>query len=1023
MDVVVRTPHGDADVTIVSAADVTTLGDVVGYVTGQAVPPVVELDGHPIDASTPVRDAPLVVGSVLATHPPRTDHRGPDDVNLLQLTGPGAGTVRRLELGRYRVGPGRRMSATELGDAVVESPYFELVVEPGAVIVGAIDHAPATVVLAGTPVHEPRQWTGGELVVGGRVFALEVPAPIRTERVVRTVDHDGTSTFSRPPRFDRDDQHLLAVDAVRAATEAAGGLWARRPADPRALEIPFGIVDDQPSGASARVVTVDLDADHAVAVVGTDMFRTPLARTLLIETTTLLGPADLDVVIATGAERLGGWDWAKWLPHSRLDGAPALYSSDTELARWATSFSRDTEPATARWAHPHVTLLVIDDRELWTRRNSPLRQLLAAPPAALRVIALCDSADQAPALCTAVISGAGATSRSGTSRAPGGAGDGTVRLDLLSRSRQVRDIFPALVEPEMAAQVARSLASLSDSELPWRDPSSAGDGSARTLVDVLELTGARPSTIRDRWQAWDRAGANGVRLPIGLTPDGKPMDLAFAPGTNVSISGPTDSDVAAAALSLLHALAATASPRSLPILHLSTTDASMIAEALANLPHGTDRAMATDVGAIDRVLVRLERVLEAGQAVVAVVDALDVAVPQDSLVTRLHEMSKRFPSLRVLTLSMATLDVQAVHMVIDRRAGRLQGVLRTVGPSGNADPMSSAVSFVPFESPTVSTSADLLIRPLVFGRALTPLERRLAVPNNSRRSVELDESMAALVAVIRAAAEEAGVRPPALLPQPLPDVVDLAALLDENPGDAAPFALTDAAGRAELAVAWWQPGASGSLLMLGSPRSGVDVVLSALIVGISERFSPDDLQVYAVDPQPRRLAAIESLPHAGAVASPDRLDDAIAIIEAVAAIVAERRTAVRPLSDHVGIVLFVHDLSQLDRRLAVSNHPGVIDAIRTIAGGGDVRVNIVATATRPADSMGLVAGVADVIVGQMSHAGDYTELGLDEAISSGLGPNRCWSMASRCRMQLAVLTRPLGATIEDRRDEVGNERD
>ena len=38
MDIVVRTPHGDADVSIASRAPTTTLGEVVAAVTGQAVP-------------------------------------------------------------------------------------------------------------------------------------------------------------------------------------------------------------------------------------------------------------------------------------------------------------------------------------------------------------------------------------------------------------------------------------------------------------------------------------------------------------------------------------------------------------------------------------------------------------------------------------------------------------------------------------------------------------------------------------------------------------------------------------------------------------------------------------------------------------------------------------------------------------------------------------------------------------------------------------------------------------------------
>jgi DNA segregation ATPase FtsK/SpoIIIE, S-DNA-T family len=1037
MDVVVRTPHGDADVTIVSAAPTTTLGDVMGAVTGQAVPLVVELDGHPVDASTLLGDAPVFVGSMLATDPPRPEPAGVDDVNLLQLAGPGAGAVRRLEGGRYRIGPGRRLSARELDDAVVESPCFELLIEDGSVIVSPIEHGPAAVTLAGEPLREPSAWTAGELVVGRRVFAIEAPARARVERTLGPPDDDGTVAFSRPPRLDPDAAALLVVDGVRAASGAGPGLWGRRPARDRAVEVPFGIVDDQPSDAPSRVASIDFDADHAVAVVGGEEFRTALARTLLLEAVTRYGPADLDVVVATAPDRLGTWDWAKWLPHVRLDGTPALFSGDHELAAWAVAFASHpaAPPGPGRWAGPHVSLLVIDDPALWTRRDSPLRELLAAPPAELRIIALGERAERAPAVCSAVITGLDPARSSGPGdRGPGdrGPGDrGTARLDLLTRSRQVRGILPALVETDLALLVARSMAALGDSELPWRQPSAIVDAPVRSLVEALGLSGASPATIGARWEADVQPGGERFELPVGSDDAGVAVTITFAPGTSVLISGPSDTDVASVGLSLLYALAASASPSSMPFLHVTTTDSSIITAVLADLPHTAGRAVATGAGAMERVLVRLERVLESGQAIVVVIDALDGHVVPAALVEQLHELGQQFPALHLLTLATsnvttnataptltpAVVDAHDVQLAIDRRAGRLQGIVRSAAADGGRN----GRSFHPFEpSPEAGRGeprgSDLVIRPLVFGRALSPLERRLAVPHSSRRTLELDATTAALSDAIDGAAQRAGGEVPVLLPRPLPSTVDLVTLLAEHPGDAAPFGLSDAAGRATFDVAWWQPGPKGSVLMIGSPRSGVDAVLSSLLVGISERFSSSDLRIHAVDPQPRRVAVIESLPHAGRVASPDRLDDAIAIIESVAAIVHERRSGAAPEHDRPDVLLLVHDVSHLGRRLSARHHAGAVDAIRTIAGGGDVGVNLVATATRPADSMGLVPIVADVIVGQMSHADDYAELGLDATIASELGAHRCWSTASAREIQLAVFDRPLADMIGHRDD-------
>ncbi len=124
-----RTPHGDADVSIVSCPPATTLGDVVNTATGQAVPRLVQVDDRVLDATTPLDDARLLLGSVVTSEPVTAPTGSDADVDLVQIAGHGAGRVSRLGPGRYRVGPGRRSSADELAVAPVEHAMFELVIE------------------------------------------------------------------------------------------------------------------------------------------------------------------------------------------------------------------------------------------------------------------------------------------------------------------------------------------------------------------------------------------------------------------------------------------------------------------------------------------------------------------------------------------------------------------------------------------------------------------------------------------------------------------------------------------------------------------------------------------------------------------------------------------------------------------------------------------------------------------------------------------------------------------------------
>ena len=114
MDIVVRTPHGDADVSIITHERGTTLGDVIVAITGQAIPRLAVVDGRAVDATTPLDDVGLLLGSLVETEPALPTVTPDTAIDIVQIAGHGAGRVTRLVPGRYRIGPGRRTSAGEL---------------------------------------------------------------------------------------------------------------------------------------------------------------------------------------------------------------------------------------------------------------------------------------------------------------------------------------------------------------------------------------------------------------------------------------------------------------------------------------------------------------------------------------------------------------------------------------------------------------------------------------------------------------------------------------------------------------------------------------------------------------------------------------------------------------------------------------------------------------------------------------------------------------------------------------------
>jgi hypothetical protein len=202
MDLVVRTPHGDADVTIVRHGPDSTLGDLIAAVSGQAVPRVARVDDRTIDCATALDTAGLLIGSIVTTDPEVPAPRHAEVVELVQIAGSGAGRSRPLSPGPYRVGPGRRSSADELSVAAVEEAAFEITVaSDGSVTVGADapgDGAIPAVCLAGAPLRSDTAWDDEVLTVANRAFVLDRRPPADA-RHLPPPDPDGTVPFSRPP--------------------------------------------------------------------------------------------------------------------------------------------------------------------------------------------------------------------------------------------------------------------------------------------------------------------------------------------------------------------------------------------------------------------------------------------------------------------------------------------------------------------------------------------------------------------------------------------------------------------------------------------------------------------------------------------------------------------------------------------------------------------------------------------------------------------------------------------------------
>jgi S-DNA-T family DNA segregation ATPase FtsK/SpoIIIE len=1000
MEIVVRTPHGDADVSIVSAPAGTTLGDVVAAVTGQAVPRLAHVDRHVVDATRLLDDAGLVAGSIVTSEPTTAPETSDADVELVQIAGYGAGRISRLRPGRYRIGPGRRSSADELTLAPVERAMFELVVErTGAasevtVVTVVAEQPDATVdsvtdvLIDGIRVDGPTRWSNGTLSVGGRSFQFDSPARSDPPRTPSIPDRDGTVEFSRPPRRPPGAPRRPVVDAVRDATVAAPTLWERRPGHPDAFTLPVGVRDDD---GRSEVVTIDLDTERAVAIAGSEHFRSALARTLVVELATLHGPADIDLVVLTDTDRLAHWDWAKWLPHLRLAGTPAIWSSAREIARWVDGAAE--RAASPPWISPHLTVAILDDPGLWSRRGSPLRSIVASPPDRLRLIALCDDPTHAPAICTTVVSENGS---------------GLAQLQSFTQPDGSHELRPALTEHGVAVSVARSLAPLADVELPPTPPpppsSSAGD-----RVDAPTLVGVGgPDDVEARWAA----GSPRSAVPIGRR-GSEPVSLDVSDDVTV-ILGTSIGDAFDVSAAWLLGQAADRSPDELWIAPVVRAGSERSAWWW-RLPHATDpHELDVDVD-VARLLARLRSVLadpDGPDRIVVVAEAAGASPTPD--IASLDALGAGVRETAGLALVVVTdrAEIAAVGdtvVAVDQRAARGSSRHReAVITTGNGAP---SPAFAPLQR-SVSTSATLVVEPFVIGRALSPLERRIE-QQRTRTVSGPDLALGPIVDVLRDAAARRPTRAAnrTVLPPPLPTQVDLDELFDSSPGDGVPLGLLDDPAAAGARVLWWEPG-DGSMLVFGSRRSGADHVLTTLLLGIIDRFSDLDVRLVVVEQSAPLRQAIAGIDRSIRIVDPDQAHDVADTLDEIDAELIRRTSGTD--ADGPRTVVLIDDLVQLRGHYADQALGPRIDDVLTRTTVASAGVDVVAWAVELGGGGPFAASATRRLVGASSHHDELRALGVERPGELDGVSGRCRSFPDGGLAQLATTGIPIETLLARR---------
>ncbi|MEO1057821.1 MAG: hypothetical protein AAFY28_12985, partial [Actinomycetota bacterium] len=431
MELVVRTPHGDADVRVAADAlrDEPTVADVVADVTGQAAPRLVAVDDRPVESDRLLLEV-VRPGSVIDSDPRPATQRATPAAVLSATSGPGSRRTFRLEPGRYRLGPGRRINAAELADAPVESAAVLIdISDDGRATVTPGDHQPEPV-MSGRPVtvatpwpyYRPDESAAGHLVVGGRGFRLDAEAP----------------TWQRPPE---------SSDARLAVT--------------------VGVDTD------GRALTIDPFA--GVAVTGPRDLVLDGLRTLCISVAEASGPATASIVVVTNDDDAPRWEPVKWLPNVRHGPTVDVLVGDAAVANWldgrAVPAATADDVVAGTIDRQKRTLLVIDSPSMWRQQHSVLRATVIDPPRDVLLAVAADHAHEVPPATGIELRLA------------------DDRTGAIVEGDSVRTLLPLLVDASIAEPWARrvALGHQTEPSLPANDP--AAD---RRPPDLLDLLDERP---------------------------------------------------------------------------------------------------------------------------------------------------------------------------------------------------------------------------------------------------------------------------------------------------------------------------------------------------------------------------------------------------------------------------------------------------------------------------------------------------------------------------------------------------
>ena len=836
-------------------------------------------------------------------------------------------------------------------------------------------------------------------------------------------------------------QHPHVTQLWKRASANSVRLWERRPNDADFLKVAVGVAPDHVRAhttgtfdadvhsAVANPLTVrpvphaiDLNANSGIGLHGDRSSCLAVARSIVLQLTTLHGPADVRIGVVCRSEDRDAWDWMKWLPHT----STALSGDTTSAAAAHLAAQPSVQPRSVRQRDDDlenpVHLMLVDDHEADVAALCRAAKQAGRP---VRVLAVAADAMHVPAACSSLVAIEGDAAEVATPQ-------------LMGRRTVVT---PIGIAEETAADWARALARVIDPEAD--DIFQAG----QQQVGLLRLLGATsPTDLADRWT--NRAVDADPVATLGVSTEGPFRVNLTTDGPHMLVAGTTGSGKSELLRTFVVSLAADCPPDQLHFVLIDFKGGGAF-DIVRELPHVAGVITDLDESLVERAVHSLRLELQRREVLfreLAVSDVRDAARASSEALPRLVVVIDEFAAL-------ATDHGELLAAIIDLAArGRSLGihlVLATQRPNGVIDQKirantnlrialrvqdsfdSQDVLGVP-DAASIDRSApgrafvgvgsdSVVAIQTAFTGARDVRASRYAI--NPYRFFQEDQTceeqprdevaalppteLAVLVEAITTAGHRRGSGASRLWSEPLPASVDWIDLGSRELADAdastdagVVLGLVDDPDRQRQAPWRWRPD-SGALLIYGASASCAGKVMVSLGAALTSRQAVDESHIYVIDGGSGTCAPLEKLSAVGSyveLSEVDRIERVVRMFEREL----DRRRTIRELADEPRLVLLIDNVAAI---LGVFDSDGssrLVDRLAALARDGAPRRLHLVLAARAVRDVGhrLAQQIPNRLALDLAEPSAYLTLGLKASEVMALPAMRAIDIETRCAVQL-----------------------